>query len=236
MLPESADQQRKPREQRRLQAQENRKAAANQHNPTMHPATRAGKIRRFLTPLPGRRVNAPPLRKCSHILRARQSARKPRRQAVRQRTERRLALAAIPTGNSHSRRTLAPIRAMTRQPATDRPEPKAPRRACLKPTLPANVIPGSQTGLVTTALAAHGPAIALARANPSTGTRKSPARQSPAQGNPPRCNPTRKSSGLEKKRTLCTALFRSTTNPRAKYTNASRPCKRAPERFRKVDR
>ena len=68
MLPESADQQRKPREQRRLQAQENRKAAANQHNPTMHPATRAGKIRRFLTLLPGRRVNAPPLRKCSHIL------------------------------------------------------------------------------------------------------------------------------------------------------------------------
>ena len=149
LLPESADQQRKPRKQRRVQAQENRKAAANQHNPTMHPATRAGKIRRFRTPLPGRRVNPPPLRKRSHILRARQSARKPRRQAVRQRAKRHLALPAIPTGNPHSSRPLAHIRAMTRQPAKHRGEPKAPRRACLKPTLPANVLSGAQTGIVT---------------------------------------------------------------------------------------
>ena len=49
---------------------------------------------------------------------ARQSPRKPCRQAVQQRADCRLELAAVPTGDPHSRRPLSPIRDMTRAAGT----------------------------------------------------------------------------------------------------------------------
>ena len=93
---------------------------------------------------------------------------------------------------------------MTRQPAPGRIKPQARRRACLTPTLPANVLPGAQTGFVTvlhwSPTARREPTRAgrlptsrkQAPRTPQLPARKPAAHYNPIPNPPPRKQPPRK--------------------------------------------
>ena len=135
-------------QQKRLKAPENRQALAHQQHPTANPTPGAGVVGRVRTPPPRRRVYAVIFRKRRNCFRFRQTARKTRRKAVRQRAGRHPAVGAIPPRNPHAHGKLATIRAMTVEAATIRTAAKAGRRTCLAPCLPANVLFGGQSALV----------------------------------------------------------------------------------------
>ena len=238
-LPERANQQRHAQQQARLKAPENRQTLAHQQHSPANPATRAGIVGRLPTPPPRRRVYAVILRKRRNRFRFRQTARKTRRKAVRQRTGRHMAVAAIPPRNPHSRRKLATIRAMTVEVTTIRTAAKAGRGTCLPPCLPANVLFGGQSALVeklqwpSTArrLQSRGPTLlwkSQDRTQPRRSDQRNPNPKQPGQKThaprklQPDATETRQPTGKERPGSR-TALIPDHYNPRPEQTGTDLP-------------
>ena len=116
------------------QADDPDKNVVDETNPAAHPAQRAGELHRVHAQRVRRRLQTPRiLDRDDDPFQIVQRPRKTRRQAVRQKAERRMALGAIPPGDTRTRRRLALIAPVTAQRAAATPSRLAASRAVNSP-------------------------------------------------------------------------------------------------------
>jgi len=131
----------------------------DQANPAAYPAQRAGKLDRVRAHIVCRRLQAPrTFGRDDNRLQIVQRARKTRRQAVRQKAERRMALRAIPARNLRPGRALPPVSAVVCHGTSALRVIRAALKPCIAPRFGLNVFLAGKPRLVTKLQSGHGPA------------------------------------------------------------------------------
>jgi len=131
------------------QADDPDKNVVDETSPTAHPAQRAGELHRVHAQRVRRRLQTPRLfGRDDNRFQIVQRPRKTRRQAVRQKAERRMALRAIPPGDTRTRRRLALIAPVTAQRAAAPGMVRAPIKPCSAPRPGANILLAGKPRLI----------------------------------------------------------------------------------------
>lgn len=140
------------------QADDPDKNIVDQADPAAHPAQRAGKLYRVRAQRVRCRLQAARfLGRDDNQFQIGQRPRKTRRQTVRQKAERRMALRAIPAGDTHTRRRLALIAPVTGQGTAAPRMVRAPFKPCGAPRPGADILLAGEPCLVAKLQSDHGP-------------------------------------------------------------------------------